>query len=185
MIHYHDFQNNFFPYVELGRGNAFPELNCCPMCGAQNRLQRHGFYERNAIEGLQVSRIPICRLRCPDCRKTLSIFPAWLLPYFQHTMTAILQMLLACGQTRRCGGTRQLHRFYTKRFNGKQTEIALFFRQTGDRQRRNDVPEAGRDLLKRLAAVGPVWFVRHWWRHRLASFMAAAGYRGTRVAPAF
>lgn len=63
MIYYHDFQINFFQYAEHGRENHFPDVACCPMCKAQNRLMRHGFYERNAIEASQVSLIPICRLR--------------------------------------------------------------------------------------------------------------------------
>lgn len=60
MIYYHNFLVDLPRYAELGRANEFPELDCCPMCRAKNRLQRHGFYERTAIEGEdEVYRIPL------------------------------------------------------------------------------------------------------------------------------
>ncbi|MEB3104136.1 DUF6431 domain-containing protein, partial [Ferviditalea candida] len=88
------------------------------MCRARNRLQRHGFYERNAIEADASYRITICRLICPDCRKTVSILPTFLLPYFQHTMDFIIHILLAFWITRSSLCTRQLRRFYEKRAYG-------------------------------------------------------------------
>ncbi len=184
MIYYHNFQLRLLQYAELGRENAFPEIDCCPMCRAHNRLQRHGFYERNAIENGTVMRIPICRLKCPDCRKTLSLLPVFLLPYFQNTMVFIVQLLLSVWLLRPLQVSRQLRRFYAGRFQAKQTDIALFIRESGDRQSCEVSPdrEALR-LLERILMLDPADFVRQWWRHRLSSFMAAADYRGARVVP--
>ncbi len=184
MIYYHNFQIELHQYAERGRGNVFPEIDCCPMCRAHNRLQRHGFYERNAIENDKVVRIPICRLKCPDCGKTLSLLPVFLLPYFQYTMAFIVQLLLSFWLLRLLPCSRQLRCFYVQRFRAKQTDMALFIRETGDRQSCEASPdtEAIR-LLERIQALGTSGFVRQWWRHRLSSFMAAGGYRGVRVVP--
>lgn len=154
------------------------------MCRAQNRLQRHGFYERNAIEDETVRRIPICRMRCPDCRKTLSLFPVFLLPYFQHTLAFMVQLLFSLWLSRQPLGSRQLCHFYAKRFRAKQTEIALWVREVGDQGSRRATPnlEVIR-LLEQIQALGAAGFVRRWWQHRLSSFMAAADYRGTHVVP--
>lgn len=129
MIYYHDFLIDVSAYAALGQANVFPDLTCCPICRARNRLLRHGFYERNAIEEEQEHRIPICRLFCPDCGRTVSILPTFLLPYFQHTWEAILRILLAVGTTCRLLCSRQLRRFYERRARGKQTEMALFVQQ--------------------------------------------------------
>jgi hypothetical protein len=186
MIYYHNFQIELNQYAERGRGNVFPEIDGCPLCRAHNRLQRHGFYERNAIENDTVVRIPICRLKCPDCGRTLSLFPVFLLPYFQYTMAFIVQLLLSFWLLRPLQVSRQLRYFYVWRFRAKQTDIALFIRESGDRR-----PCEGPSdtevirLLERIQTLGPAGFVRQWWRHRLSSFMAAAGYRGARVVPSF
>lgn len=111
MVHYHDFLVELPRYAALGKANDFPTLNCCPICRAKNRLQRHGFYERNVISEECSFRIPICRLLCPDCGRTVSILPMFVLPYFQYTVDIILRILLAFWMT--CGlCTRQQRRFY-------------------------------------------------------------------------
>lgn len=184
MIRYHNFLVDLPRYAELGRANEFPELDCCPMCRAKNRLQRHGFYERTAIEGEEeVYRIPICRLICPDCRKTVSILPSFLLPYFQHTMDFIIRILLAFWMACSPLCTRQLRRFYEKRAYGKQTEMALFFLEEGNWEVPPDTSkEKAIKMLQMIQALGKATFVRRWWRHRISSFMAHSFYHGARVA---
>lgn len=182
MIYYHDFLIDVSTYAALGQANLFPELTCCPICKARNRLQRHGFYERNAIEEEQEHRIFICRLCCPDCGRTVSILPTFLLPYFQHTWEVILGILLAIWTT--C--SRQLRRLYERRVQAKQTELALFVQQEAMAEgepvspQKNVIP-----FLQRIQAWGHASFAQRWWRRQLSSFMAAASYRGTSVAPAF
>lgn len=183
MIHYHNFLTDLSGYAALGKANDFPDISCCPICRAKNRLQRHGFYERNAIEGDEALRIPIFRLFCPNCRKTVSIFPVFLLPYFQHTLDFMVRILLVFWTTCSQPCTRQLRRFYERRAYGKQTEMELFFREEGILEVL-PVPRKERaiKLLQMIQALGKATFVRRWWRHRINSFMAASLYHGTRVA---
>ncbi|CAM4026533.1 DUF6431 domain-containing protein [Paenibacillus alkaliterrae] len=183
MIYYHEFLIDLPRYAELGKENDFPDIDCCPICRAKNRLQRHGFYERNALEEEMTYRIPICRLLCPDCGKTVSILPTFLLPYFQYTMACIIRILLTYWMTSSLFVARQLRRFYEKRVYGKQTEIELFFREEGEQIL---LPSAGKEkaikMLQMIQALGKATFVRRWWRHRVNSFMAASLYHGSRVA---
>jgi hypothetical protein len=182
VIYYHDFLTDVSQYAEKGKSNDFPDLDCCPNCRAKNRLSRHGFYERNAMEMEIVFRIPICRLRCPDCGKTVSIFPIFLLPYFQHTTDTIISILLEFWISCILLCTRQLRRFYEKRLFGKQTVIELFFRTEGVSE---VFPEKGKEkaikVLQMILAFGKATFVRRWWGHQIHSFMAAPLYHGARV----
>ncbi|CRF28661.1 Uncharacterised protein [Mycobacterium tuberculosis] len=184
MIVYHNFLVDVSRYAELGKANDFPELDCCPMCQAKNWLKRHGFYERNAIDAKAATyRIIICRLICPDCGRTVSILPTFLLPYFQHTIDFIICILLAYWTTRQSLCTRPLRWFYAKRVYGKLTEIMLFFREEGNHQVLPEEPnEKAIKLLQMIQALGKAAFVRRWWRHRISSFMAHSLYHGTRVA---
>lgn len=183
MIYYHEFLIDLPRYAALGKKNDFPDIDRCPICRAKNRLQRHGFYERNALEEEAGYRIPICRLRCPDCGKTVSILPTFLLPYFQHTIAYIIRILLTFWMTSTLLCNRQLRRFYEKRAKGKQTEMELFFREEGEQI---VLPGTGKEktikMLQMIQALGKATFVRRWWRHRVNSFMAASLYHGARVA---
>jgi hypothetical protein len=182
MMLYHDFLLELPRYAVLGKTNDFPDIECCPICRAKNRLLRHGFYKRNAIDEHGSYRIPICRLLCPDCGKTVSILPTFLLPYFQHVMEHIICILLAFLLTSCDIVPRQLRRFYELRIYGKQTEVELFFREEGNRgvlpvERK----EKAITLLTMIQALGKATFVRRWWSHQVNSFMAASLYHGTRV----
>jgi hypothetical protein len=182
VVHYHDFLVELPRYAALGKANDFPTLNCCPICRAKNRLQRHGFYERNVISEECSFRIPICRLLCPDCGRTVSILPMFVLPYFQYTVDIILRILLAFWMT--CGlCTRQQRRFYEKRVYGKLTEMEMFFREGGFLEM---LPitrkEKAIKMIQMIQALGKATYLRRWWRHRTNSFMAAPLYHGARVA---
>lgn len=183
MIYPHHFPGDLVSYATLGKANEMPCLDCCPICRAKNRLLRHGFYERNAIEEGESYRIPICRLRCPDCGKTVSILPTFLLPYFQHTMAFMIHILLAFWLASNLLVSRQLRRFYEKRVNGKQTEWELFFREEGYREPfPHGYKEKAITMLQMIQALGKATFTRRWWGHQVSSFMAASLYHGTRVA---
>lgn len=178
----HHFPVTLETYAERGKANDFPEFDCCPLCRAKKRLQRHGFYDRNAIEEAVCYRIPICRLKCSDCGKTFSILPDFLLPYFQHTLAFIIQILLSVWLLGACLCSRQLRYFYEKRGYGKLTEIALFFRKMGHLkpwpQERKKKAIA---LLQMIQALDRASFVRRWWGHSITSLMAHSVYHGSRV----
>lgn len=94
----------------------FPLLLKCPICGAEIKLHRHGFYSRNVIAQRREYRIDICRYLCRSCKGTVSLLPAFLLPYFQQTRISILQSLKSSFSRRLLRPYRQLAIFYCQRF---------------------------------------------------------------------
>lgn len=61
-------------------GKTPPRLKIpCPTCGYE-RLLHHGSYEKFHI-GNSIRKIPIYRFRCPRCKKTHSLIPAFSTPY--------------------------------------------------------------------------------------------------------
>lgn len=118
-------------YVERGMNNDFPEIERCPHCKGRIRLARHGFYWRNVITAAKQYRLPICRLVCPSCRKTVSLLPSFLLPYFQYTVDVILEKLHKSLVYGKITGCHQLVLFYRKRFIKNLNRIEMFFRDTG------------------------------------------------------
>jgi hypothetical protein len=182
MIIPHYFSVKIETYTVLGKQNDFPIFNCCPQCRAKNTLLRHGFYERNAIEDEVCYRITICRLKCPDCGKTFSILPDFLLPYFQHTLAYMIRILLLDWLLGTCLCSRQLQQFYEKRLVGKLTEIEQFFRMMGNSElfaqhhKKRTV-----NCAQMIQAMDRSIFVRSWWCHSLTSPLSHSLYRGSRV----
>jgi hypothetical protein len=69
----------------------------CPICGKRECYRRITPYFRYAIElfpefGKQ--RIPIARFLCRNKRRTFSLLPIQLIPYFQYTLCAVIGTLL-------------------------------------------------------------------------------------------
>lgn len=72
---------------------VFPVISRCPCCQAGVRLIRHGFYQRNVLLKANEFRINVCRFLCPSCKRTVSLLPHFLLPYFQHNREVLLKSL--------------------------------------------------------------------------------------------
>lgn len=183
IIPYH-FQVNLPQYYSLGRDNAFPIIECCPVCNSQQRLKRHGFYERNAIEAGMEYRIPICRMICPNpnCKKTFSILPDFLLPYFQHTMEVVLQTLLQYWTCLIHILNRQLVWFYRKRFIVNSKTVEVFLREEGRREAfPEDKIKKAIMLLNVIKTLPRATFIRRWTNHFQNSFMANSFYRKTAI----
>lgn len=142
-------------YAERGKKNDFPEIERCPHCKGRTCLARHGFYWRNAITAAELYRLPICRLICPSCRKTVSLLPTFLLPYFQHTVNVILEKLHNNLIYRKITGYHQLVLFYRQRFIQNLNRIEMFFRDTGFR---GVLPKESKEkairLLEMVRALG-------------------------------
>jgi len=77
-------------YYIRGKKNDFPGIETCPLCSYPSTLSRHGFYWRNVLFRKTQYRIPILRLKCPSCGKTISLLPDFLLPHFQYSLEYIL-----------------------------------------------------------------------------------------------
>ena len=56
-------------------------------------MHRHATYQRNVICKSITASETIQRVICPDCRKTHALIPSDLIPYFQHTLETILNLL--------------------------------------------------------------------------------------------
>ncbi len=68
---------------------SIPEY-CCSYNG---KLHRHGFYQRNVINGNATYTIYIARKICPICRQTYSQIPNILIPHFQYSYQVIFTIL--------------------------------------------------------------------------------------------
>jgi transposase-like protein len=85
------FYTNISPeeYHRQGKDFPFPEPDHCPHCQLEIPPQKHGFYERNAIDADFSGRIFIRRYYCQYCHTTISYLPSFCLPYFQYTVDLI------------------------------------------------------------------------------------------------
>jgi transposase-like protein len=54
-----------------------------PGCKLQVPPKKHGFYQRNSLDGEFASKIFIRRYRCTYCGMTFSFLPSFCLPYYQ------------------------------------------------------------------------------------------------------
>ncbi len=93
MIQFHDFGIDVQTYADRGKENDFPLVKHCPHCQSPRALYRHGCYERYALTAEGEYRLWIARYRCRECRKTVSVLPSFLLPYFQYTLSVIWQVV--------------------------------------------------------------------------------------------
>ena len=67
-------------YVDL-YGNQCPDINVdCPKCN-NRKTHKHGHYKRTVYTKYFSHRIPIYRWCCPECGKTISLMPPFLIPY--------------------------------------------------------------------------------------------------------
>ncbi len=121
-------------YSRRGKNNCFPVIERCPFCKYPERLIRHGFYWRNAVTRTGCFLIPILRLKCASCRRTCSVLPGFLLPYFQYTLRTILDSLREWYSHKKFLIYRQLLQFYRRRFNNNLNKIQSFFRDSGCRE---------------------------------------------------
>jgi len=118
-------------YQERGQDNQFPEIRCCPLCAYPKKLHRHGFYFRHAVFFYGHFRIAIVRFQCVSCRKTFSVLPDFLLPFFQHSLDFVLNCLRCCFNKIRSGVYHQLVQFYRRRFEKNLNRVNAFFRDHG------------------------------------------------------
>jgi hypothetical protein len=120
-------------YALRGKNNHFPDMKNCPICHHPEALEKHGFYWRNALFSKRQFRIPIRRLKCSSCGKTISFLPDYLLPYFQYCLVYILESLRGFFLQGKRKAYYQLLQFYRQRFLKNLNRIESFFRDLGYR----------------------------------------------------
>lgn len=169
----HDFGISVEQYAVLGKNNEFPIPLQCPKCSAYSTLEKHGFYERNAITDEGEWRIPIRRLRCQSCGGTVSILPDLLLPYFQHTLHTVMSRLEAVLEGRKAKGSRQLVAFYLKRFLQQLNWIGIIlYELTGHPVEPEEDRKRATKYLKAIRDFDESTFLRRTKGHLAKHFMA-------------
>ena len=159
-------------YYIRGKKNDFPGIETCPCCSYPSTLPRHGFYWRNALFRKSWYRIPILRLKCPSCGKTISLLPDFLLPYFQYSFEYILGAVRQFFVQNKTTIYYQLLQFYRCRFLGNLNRIGAFFRDQGYR---GLIPEKDKaiKLLKLIGAFPKAkTFAKRFQDHFQHNFMA-------------
>jgi len=178
MIYSHDFGISTEEYEALGKENEFPVFEICLNCKAWGEIHRHGFYWRNKISKEEGIKIPICRYKCTSCRKTITVLPDFLIPYFQHTIHTILHIIQQTLEKKQIQTiSRQLTRFYLKRFLQNKNWVHSFFADQGVVIKRDSEDKKGAiKYLKMIQDFGESTFLRRSWGHLSKYFMAHSFY---------
>jgi len=88
-----NFPNYIQRIIKNSEENFYHVQQGCKNCGYGGNLHRHATYQRNVICKSITASVTIQRVICPDCRKTHALIPSDLIPYFQHTLETILNLL--------------------------------------------------------------------------------------------
>lgn len=91
-----DFGIDLNEYANRGKNNNFPTPEYCPpncKCIPHGNVHRNGYYWRFGITEELTIKIPICRMKCLICKVSISILPDFFIPYFQHTIKTVLDLI--------------------------------------------------------------------------------------------
>jgi hypothetical protein len=64
----------------------------CPECGCL-KFHRWGSYKRNVVDKNKEYRIPVRRMRCAECRKTISFLPDFCVSRAQYSAGYIIHLI--------------------------------------------------------------------------------------------
>src|SRR5690242_10545685 len=67
----------------------------CPQCDDHRPLTAHGFYSRTLVDVEFDGMIRVRRYLCRCCKRTVSLLPAFTLPYLRFGITVIALFLIA------------------------------------------------------------------------------------------
>jgi hypothetical protein len=67
----------------------------CPQCHAPQALVGHGSYRRTLVDVEFDGPIRVRRYRCRACRRTVSVLPAFALPYLRFSVAVLARFLTA------------------------------------------------------------------------------------------
>lgn len=141
------FSNFIHQYLFSGKAFFYPTQYGCKKCGYMGKLHRHGYYYRNVITVFGTYRIKVLRVKCPCCKKTHSLLPHFLIPYFQYSFYSILFLLflnfvLGFSYSEILSHIKKYHSLcalnsaslsrFRKRFTSKYSEIKFFFANFSD-----------------------------------------------------
>lgn len=175
MIISHDFGVGLLEYEARGIENEFPLFERCPhcKCSAQGNLHRNGFYWRFGVTDEKAVKIPICRLRCLVCKKSFSLLPDFLIPYFQHTVHTILERVHQILRNKKANGSRQLLAYHLKRYLKSLHWVHSFFTDMGNILGFSEnIKKEATKYMKMILDFGESPFLRRSWGHLSSYFMA-------------
>jgi len=175
MIILHDFGIDLEEYATRGKTNHFPLLDACPNCGsmAHGNIHRNGFYWRYGITEAITVKIPICRLKCLQCKVSFSILPDFLIPYFQHTVHTIIARISRRLEQKEVNGGHQLIWFHLRRFLRNVNWIHSYFIDEGlVSGMSNEQKKEATKYVKMIQDFGESPFLRRSWGHLSTYFMA-------------
>ena len=172
----HEFGITLSEYHKRGKENEFPEVTSCPICHAQKPLEKHGFYTRNALLLKKDYRIPIRRYCCSSCQRTVSILPSFLLPYYQYSLSVIMDCLkqILAVKKKHVRFYRQLAELYRNRYLRNIPGILSFFRDTCSETLIfcGDTHKKAIKLLEMIDSSPEETFAKRYFNHFRTSFMA-------------
>ncbi len=67
----------------------------CPQCPAGQRMVGHGFYHRTLVDVGFEGSIRVRRYLCLGCKRTVSLLPAFALPYLRFSVAVVALFLIA------------------------------------------------------------------------------------------
>ncbi len=175
MIIPYDFEIELSEYAVLGKENDFPMFDQCPncQCPSPGNIHRHGYYWRFGVTEEETVRVPICRMKCLQCKVSLSILPDFFIPYFQHTIHTILQRVYQLLHDKKGKSSRQLLRFHLTRFCKSLKWVHTFLVTLGVVSRFSaDIKKEAIKYLNLLRDFGESTFLRRSWGHNSSYFMA-------------
>ncbi|UGB28785.1 DUF6431 domain-containing protein [Metabacillus sp. B2-18] len=175
MIISYDFGLSLVEYAKKGINNEFPLFDQCPncKCHSSGNLHRNGYYWRFGLTEEVSLRVPICRMKCLQCKVSFSILPDFFIPYFQHTIETILHRLYRILEDKKANGSRQLLRFHLTRYYKSIKWIHSFFVALGQASGfSKDIKKEAIKYMKKLQDFGESTFLRRSWGHSSSYFMA-------------
>ena len=81
-----------YAFSKTSDGMYPDEPKRCPHkdCKMPVKMKKHGFYKRNILLKNFIGIIRIRRYRCPVCGKTVSMLPAFCIPFFVYGTEVIV-----------------------------------------------------------------------------------------------
>lgn len=87
------FTNFIQRVIKNSEDDFYHVIHGCRHCGYAGNLHRHASYHRTIICKEITTSVKIQRVICPNCNKTHALIPSDIIPYFQHTLETILNLL--------------------------------------------------------------------------------------------
>jgi Domain of unknown function (DUF6431) len=93
MLHPHS--DSIQQYIEQIDDPDRGRPSSCPQCRTKEPLTAHGFYRRTMVDDGFSGLMRIRRYLCGACQRTVSLLPAWVLPFMRFSIPVIARVVKA------------------------------------------------------------------------------------------